>query len=111
MSIDYKKELEAAAKSMILVHEPDILIKIILRMIVHKVKVHHAGILLHNKEKDSYVLTISRGLAGLKIPKGFTRMDTDNPLILLFREGKVQELFNDGAFIYEEAKRLLKQDL
>lgn len=111
MSIDYKKELEAAAKSMILVHEPDVLIKIILRMIVHKVKVHHAGILLYNKERNSYVLTISRGIAGLKIPKGFARMDADNPLIRFFREGKVQKLFNDGAFIYEEAKRLLNEDI
>jgi len=79
MVIDYKKELEAAAKSMILVHEPDVLIRMIVRMIVQKVEVKHAGILLHQKEQDTYILTVSRGSAGLKIPAGFARVDTDNP--------------------------------
>lgn len=71
MAVDYKKELESAAKSMILVHEPNTLIKMIARMIVHKVKVDHAGILLHHKDRDTYVLTVSRGTTGLKIPAGF----------------------------------------
>jgi len=88
MKVDYKRELEAAAKSMILVHEPDVLIKMIVRTIVHKVKVSHAGILLHDKEKDTYVLTVSRGPDGLKIPAGFARVDSDNALIRYFRVAK-----------------------
>ena len=58
MAINYKKELEAAAKSMILVHEPELLIRMIVRMMVQKVKIKHAGILLHDKERDTYVLTV-----------------------------------------------------
>ncbi len=107
-AINYKKELENAARTMILVHEPRTLIKMIVRMIVHKVKVGHAGILLHDKEKDSYILTVSRGTAGLKIPSGFARMDADNPLITFFRKNLGRHIFNDGAIIYEEAKRKLK---
>ncbi|MDD2689037.1 MAG: hypothetical protein PHT41_02670, partial [Candidatus Omnitrophica bacterium] len=86
MGIDYKEELEGAAKTMILVHEPDTLIKLIVRTIVQKVGIRHAGILLHQKDKDTYILTVSRGTAGLKIPAGFARMDADNPLIRFFRE-------------------------
>ena len=44
--IDYKKVLEQAAKSMILIHDPEVLIKMIARMIVQRVGVSHAGILL-----------------------------------------------------------------
>ena len=65
--IDYKKVLEQAAKSMILIHDPEVLIKMIARMIVHKVGVSHAGILLYDNVKKTYVLTVSRGEKGLKI--------------------------------------------
>jgi putative nucleotidyltransferase with HDIG domain len=111
MAIDYKKELEAAAKSMILVHEPDVLIRMVVRMIVQKVEVKHAGILLHQKEQDTYILTVSRGTAGLKIPAGFARIDSDNPLIRFFREHKDKELFDDGILVLEEAKKLLEKDI
>lgn len=111
MAIDYKRELENAAKSMILVHKPDTLIKMIVRMIVQKVKVAHAGILLHVKERDTYVLTVSRGPRGLKIPEGFARMDKDNPLIRFFSEYKNRRLFTSGAVVYEGAKKILKKNL
>lgn len=108
MTINYKKELEGAARTMILVHEPHTLIKMIVRMIVHKVKVNHAGILLHDKDRDSYVLTVSRGSTGLRIPSGFARMDTDNPLISFFRRNLSRQIFNDGAVVYDEARKKLK---
>lgn len=107
MAIDYKKELESASKGMILVHKPDALIGMIVRTIVHKVKVRHAGILLHDKERDTYVLTVSRGAAGLKIPAGYARMDKDNPLIRFFSEQKNRALFS-GGIVFEKAERLLK---
>lgn len=111
MGIDYKKELESAAKSMILVHEPDVLIKMIVRMIVQKVKVKHAGILLHHSDRNTYVLTVSRGTTGIKIPAGFARMDLDNPLIRFFRERMDTQLLNDGVLVYAEAKRLLNKKI
>ncbi|MDI6606603.1 MAG: hypothetical protein QME65_05640, partial [Candidatus Omnitrophota bacterium] len=101
MAVNYKKELESASKTMILVHEPDTLIRMVVRMIVQKVRVRHAGILLHDKERDSYILTVSRGAPGLKIPRGFARMDADNALIRFFREGLDKKLFNDGALVYD----------
>lgn len=111
MAIDYKKELESAAKTMIMVHKPDTLIKMIARLIVQKVRVSHSGILIHDSEKNSYVLTVSRGTTGLKIPTGFARMDEDNALIRFFRERLDKETFNEGALVYEEGKRLLSQNL
>ncbi|MFA6217109.1 MAG: HD domain-containing phosphohydrolase [Candidatus Omnitrophota bacterium] len=110
MGIDYKKELEAAAKSMILVHEPDLLIKMIVRLVVQKVQVSHAGILLHHPEQNTYVLTVSRGPLGLKVPAGFARLDIDNPLIRFFREHKERLLFNHEAFVYTEAEHALKKN-
>ncbi len=85
-SIDYKKELEGAARTMILVHDPDTLIRLIVRMIVRKVKVVHAGMILFDPKRESYVLKISRGDAGVKVPAGFARFDKKNPLIRLFNE-------------------------
>ncbi len=105
MAIDYKKELEAASKTMILVHDPDILIKMVVRMIVQKAKVSHCSILLYDRAKDSYILTVSRGRTGLKVPEGFTRMDQDNPMVRFFRERKNGLLFNSEVLVYEEVKK------
>jgi len=111
MAIDYKKELEAAAKSMILVHEPDTLIRMIARMMVQKVKVLHTGILLHEEQQNTYILRVSRGATGIKIPREFARMDYDNPLIRFFRERKDKEILGDGLIIYREAKEFLSKEL
>lgn len=109
MAIDYKKELEAASKTMILIHDPNVLIKMVVRMIVQKVKLKYAGILLHQKERDSYILTVSRGRLGIRIPEGFARMDADNSLIRFFREHKDKELFHDGSIVYKKAKKILNR--
>jgi len=109
MAINYKKELESAAKTMILVHEPDMLIKMIARILVQKVNVKHAGILLYHKDRDTYILTVSRGASGLKIPAGFARMDSDNALVRFFREHKGREIFHHSAMVFEEAQKALKK--
>ncbi|MFH1339254.1 MAG: HD domain-containing phosphohydrolase [Candidatus Omnitrophota bacterium] len=111
MAIDYKKELESAAKSMILVHEPDTLIRMIVRLMVQKVKVIHAGILLHDDSQNTYILRVSRGPSGIRIPREFARMDYDNPLIRFFRERKDKETSGDGIIIYQAAKRLLRKKI
>ncbi|MBU0548718.1 MAG: HD domain-containing protein [Candidatus Omnitrophica bacterium] len=111
MAIDYKKELESAAKSMILVHEPDTLIKMIVRLMIQKVKVLHAGILIHDDMQNSYILRVSRGPSGIKIPKEFARMDYDNPLIKLFRDRRDKEIFGNGIVMYKEAARALKKKI
>jgi putative nucleotidyltransferase with HDIG domain len=91
---------------MILVHEPDTLIRLIVRMMVHKVQVEHAGILLKDRDKDTYVFTVSRGETGQKVPAGFCRMDSHNPLIAFFRKRLDKQLFNDGSLIYDEGRRI-----
>jgi len=110
MAIDYKKALETASKSMIRVHDPEKLIKMIVRIIVQKVKVSHANILLHDKNSKSYILSVSRGPKGLKVPVGFTRMDYSNPLIRLFlekQEGitKANLLFGDNGVSISKGKK------
>jgi HD-GYP domain-containing protein (c-di-GMP phosphodiesterase class II) len=83
----------------------------IVRMLVQKVKVTHSGILLHQPQRDSYILTVSRGAKGLKIPAGFARIDADNPLIRFFNEYKAKKVFSVNAIIRDEAKRTLKRKI
>lgn len=105
MIIDYKKELEDAAKNMILVHDPDLLIKMTVDMIVEKVRVNHASILIANK--DSYLLTVSGGSLGLKIPVGLARIDRENPLIIFFKRLNDKTLFGHRGIAYNEVKKAL----
>ena len=109
MKVDYKKELESAARTMILIHKPESLIKMIVRMIVQKVKVTHAGILLYDKAHKSYMLTVSRGVTGLKIPTGYARIEANSPLIKIFLNKKSKKLLGDGIVTYDLLKSLLRK--
>ncbi len=108
MAIDYKKELENAARNMIFVHDPDLLIKMIVRMMVNKAKIAHASFFLHNKEKQGYLLTVSKGSLGKKIPIDLICIDKDDVLIRFFREHRSSFLFGREALLYSEAKSALK---
>lgn len=111
MPVNYKRELEDAAKTMILVHKPETLIRLIVRTIVQKVNVTHAGILLHEKKHDSYILTVSRGKTGIKIPAGYARMDIDNSLIRFFKERLGKKITNDSALTYSLAQSLVRKKI
>jgi HD-GYP domain-containing protein (c-di-GMP phosphodiesterase class II) len=109
MAINFKRELENAAKNMILVHEPNLLIKMILRLGLQKLHVTHASVLLFSREKQSYILTDSRGSLGAKIPVGLTRIDKDDPLIHFFRVSRDTPVFEHRAVVLEEARAFLKK--
>ncbi|MFC1709664.1 HD domain-containing phosphohydrolase [Candidatus Omnitrophota bacterium] len=106
--INYKRELEDAARRMILVHKPKTLIQLIVRTIVLKVKVRHCGILLFNQEANSYVLTVSKGRLGLKIPRGYVRIDPDNAMIKFFANKENQKYIDGGALVYQKIGVILK---
>lgn len=81
---NYKKDLENAARQMVLIHRLDTLIKLILRTITKNLKVTHAGLLLYDKQKGKYIAKMSHGVEGLKIPAGFIKVAKNNPLIQYF---------------------------
>jgi HD-GYP domain-containing protein (c-di-GMP phosphodiesterase class II) len=110
MAIDYKKELESTARNMIFVHDPDLLIKMIVRMMVDKAKIDHASFFLHNKEKEGYLLTFSWGSLHKKIPLDLVCIDKDDVLIRFFREHKSSFVFGREALLLSEAKLALKGD-
>lgn len=109
MRIDYKRELEEAARTMILVHKPSTLIKLIVRMIVRKVKVTHAGILLYDHKRNSFILTVSGGERGHRIPPGFVRLDHDNAIIQFFtNRDNYRHLLDGGAILSKKVDNALK---
>lgn len=91
-----------------MIHDPKLLIKLIVRMIVHKVHIKHAGMLLYEPKKDSYILSISRGEMGIRIPEGFARFPKDNPLIKIFVERDHKYLIQDKhALLIEDLNKLI----
>ncbi len=108
MKIDYKKELETASKGMIMIHDPKLLIKLIVRMIVRKLGLRHAAMILFDPNEDAYFLDISRGETGHKIPSGFTRFDKKSPIIKVFREKEFKCLTLDrSALVSQDIHRLI----
>lgn len=108
MTIDYKKELENTARNMIFVHDPDLLIKMIVRMMVDKTKIAHASFFLYNKEKQGYLLTASGGSLRNKIPLDLVCIDKDDVLISFFRDHKSSFIFEREALLLSEARSALK---
>ena len=107
MRISYRKELEKAARQMILIHRSDTLIKLILRTIVRNLKVSHAGIFLFDKYRRGYVLNVSRGKKGIKIPSGLVKIAASSPLVHFFSH-KYHTNF-DGILSFKTIKKLLTQ--
>ena len=58
--IDFKKELETASKGMIMIHDPKLLIKLIVRMIVRKLRIKHAAMILYESDTDRYADSVAR---------------------------------------------------
>jgi putative nucleotidyltransferase with HDIG domain len=108
MKIDFKKELEIASKSMIMIHEPQLLIKLIVRMIVRKLHLRHAAMVVYEPDKDSYILNISRGEVGYKIPQGFTRFTHDSPIIRLFNTRELKPVTEDrNGIVSDDINKLI----
>jgi HD-GYP domain-containing protein (c-di-GMP phosphodiesterase class II) len=110
MAIDYKKELENAARNVIFVHDPDLLIKMIVRMMVDKVKINHASFFLLNQQKQGYLLTESRGTLQKKLPLDLICIDKDDVLVRFFREHRSNFIFGREALLLSEAKAALKSN-
>ncbi len=106
--IDYKKELETASKGMIMIHDHMLLIRLMVRTIVRKVHLRHAGVILYEPRKDSYVLAVSRGEEGEKVPENFVRFDKAHPLIKIFYQKEYRYLIGDrNAIVIDDLNRLI----
>ncbi len=108
IKIDYKKELETASKGMIMIHDPKLLIKLIVRMIVRKLRIKHAAMILYESDFDRYVLNISRGETGHRIPIGFTKFSKQSPIIKLFIDKKYRSVIQGmNAVVAEDINRII----
>jgi HD-GYP domain-containing protein (c-di-GMP phosphodiesterase class II) len=108
MAIDYTKELENAARNMIFEHDPDLLIKMIVRMMVDKFKISHSSFFLRSQQKQGYLLIESCGPLKKKIPLDLICIDKDDVLIRFFREHRSNFIFGRQALLLSEAKAALK---
>ena len=75
----------------------------IIRMIVNRLKVRHAGMIIYSPETDEYLLTISKGQTGHRIPQGFARFNQASPIIRVFSDSRFRPLF--------QSKKLRAQSL
>lgn len=94
-----------------MIHDPKLLIRLIVRMIVSKVQIKHAGMILYEPKQDTYILDISRGERGVKIPAGFTRFNRNDPLIQLFAGKQYRSLIlNRNAILTQDLNKLIWQE-
>lgn len=81
---DFRNYLSKVAKQMILIHDANLLSKLVIRTVTRSLDVKHAGLFLYNKTNHEYIIEVSRGKKGLKIPVGFTKIRNTNPIINFF---------------------------
>ncbi|MCX5715596.1 MAG: HD domain-containing protein [Candidatus Omnitrophica bacterium] len=111
VGLDYRIVLEEASKGMIRFKKPEHLIKRIVQMIDKEVGTTHTAVLLYKEKKKSYVLIDSKGEAGKKIPVGYIRISTDNPLITIFTDRiHAPVLDPSGALTYKLVDKILKDE-
>ena len=86
---DYKSYLSKTAKQMILIHDPNLLSRLVIRTLTRNLGIKHAGLFLYNKYKKEYIINVSSGRKGLKIPVGFTKITNSNPIIQFFSNEQI----------------------
>jgi putative nucleotidyltransferase with HDIG domain len=106
MKLSYRRNLEQAARQITLIHRPNTLVRLILRTIILATKVKHAGILIYDKKRDEYVVKVSRGAEGLKIPSDFVKVKRDSPLIKAFTEKSLY--FPEEIIFYDKVEKASK---
>ncbi len=108
MKVNFKKELETASRGMIMIHDPHRLIKLIVRMIVNKFELKHAAMLLFEPESDAYVLSVSRGHKSARVPQEITRLNSESPLIRLFRQKQFKDLtLERNAIVTDDLNQMI----
>ncbi len=95
MNRDYRRDLEKAAHQMILVHRTDTLTRLILRTIIRNVRVRHAGMFIYDKTRREYIVTVTRGKKGSRVPAGFTKVGKEDPIIRFFSDDRFALLRKD----------------
>ncbi len=103
---DYRKDLEKAARQMILVRDVDVLIKSILQTIIDKLVLGHAALILYDRKKKEYIAKISKGAEGAKVPSGFTKVSKDNSLVKYFAKDK-EKIFGKDYLLLDELNSFL----
>jgi putative nucleotidyltransferase with HDIG domain len=91
-----------------MIHDPKLLIKLIVRMIVRKLHIKHAAMILYESDFDRYVLNISRGETGQRNPVGFTKFSKQSPIIKLFLEKEYRPIIQGrNAIVVEDINRII----
>ncbi|MCA9398881.1 MAG: HD-GYP domain-containing protein [Candidatus Omnitrophica bacterium] len=111
LKIDFKKELETASRGMIMIHEPELLIKLIIRMIVRKLTIRHAAMIIGQPHNNTFVLKISRGESGMRIPQGFARFSISSPIVQIFSQKEYKSIIlRRNALLLEDINKLIWQE-
>lgn len=92
---DFRNYLSKVAKQMILIHDANLLSKLVIRTVTRSLDVKHAGLFLYNKTNHEYIIEVSRGKKGLKIPVGFTKIRNTNPIINFFSNPKLSANYRE----------------
>ena len=104
--LDYQVFLEEASRSMIRFRKPEHLIKMIVKTIDEQVRTTHIAMLVYSKRKGYYRLIDSKGTEGCRIPVGFIKLTSSNPLIKLFNERLNFRISDSGVIVYKELVKL-----
>jgi HD-GYP domain-containing protein (c-di-GMP phosphodiesterase class II) len=91
--IDYQRALRDFAKSMVHLRRPERLLKMITRFIDRDFELTHTSLLIHDEAKKRFVFATSRG--SRKVPLGLVRVESDNPLVIWFRDEKTDRRNHD----------------
>ena len=104
MEKDYKNHLLKIAKQMILIHDVNLLAKLIIRTLTRTLHIKTAGLFICNKDSNEYIIKVSNGKKGSRIPVGFAKIKETNPIIKFFLDKQNFNFQKD----YLSGKTLLK---
>lgn len=84
--VDYQEVLRNISQSMVRLHRPERLLKLILRYLDRDLGISHAGIMVFKEDREHYTFVDSRGKG--RIPASLVKFEKSHPLIAWFGSTK-----------------------
>ena len=101
--------LSKVSNQMIFIHDAELLSKLVLKIVTEHLHVKHVGLFLYDNKAEEYVIKLSQGKKGLKIPVNFTKIDKNSNIIRFFNN-RALSLKNKLAVSEHEIKLLKRKN-
>ncbi|MBU3759376.1 MAG: HD-GYP domain-containing protein [Candidatus Omnitrophica bacterium] len=107
--VDYQQVVRSISQSMVRLHRPERLLKLILRYLDRDMQVSHAGMMIFKEGREHFIFVGSRGKG--RIPASLVKFEKNHPLVTWFSSTKNKKNSVGDYLSYQGLQRNLLEGM